>query len=313
VDPSSERLHRLRIRGKALRYMAEALREAGGEPAETAAALESGLKKLQDALGAVQDATMVVSRLDGLGLAGTLPAPAVGPARVAAARELERRRAAFLTELDAGEYQNLLHEVKKVSAKQGDGAGGEPRDDRVPLEEIPGIGPAKARRLADAGLASPDALRSASLEELASVKTIGPHQARLIKEFVEESTNGTSGGAEESEPDGKRFERAQAVLALSATVSDYARTLAEELAAQAEGDAVRAGRQAERLADQLAEMSDRVDGISTKRLKSLRAELRETEGLLAKVLDVDSSSLKMNKLRKALKAHRKAVEGYIGG
>jgi hypothetical protein len=55
-----------------------------------------------------------------------------------------------------------------------------------------------------------------------------------------------------------------------------------------------------------------VNDVSSKKLKALRAELREIEGLLAKVLDLDASSLKMNKLRKALKAHRKAIESYLG-
>jgi len=256
---------------------------------------------------------MVVGRLDGLGLAGTLPAPAVGPVRVAAARELERRRTAFLTDLDGGKYENLFREVRKVAAKQGDGTGGEPRGgDRVPLEQIPGIGPAKARRLAEAGLASPDALKSASLEELASVKTIGPHQARLIKEYVDTGVNGGPHAESEGDLEGKRFERLQAVRALSATVCDYARTLAEELATQDEGDAVRAGRQAERLADLLSDISERAEDVSSKRLKFLRGELRETEGLLAKVLDLEASTLKMNKLRKALKAHRRAIAGCLG-
>jgi predicted flap endonuclease-1-like 5' DNA nuclease len=267
---------------------------------------------LQDALGAVQDAAMVLARLDGLGAADTLPPSAVGPARVAAARELERRRAAFLANLELGVYANLLHEVKKVAAKQGDGTGGETRDAaRIPLEKIPGIGPAKARRLAEAGLASPDALKSASLEDLAAVKTIGTHQAKLIKEYVDESGNGGPVDGD-GEVDGKRFERTQAVLGLGATVSDYARTLAEELSRHEEGDTVRAGRQAERLADGLSALSDRLNEVSSKRLKSLRAELRETEGLLAKVLDLETSSLKMNKLRKALKTHRRAIESYLG-
>jgi CHAD domain-containing protein len=315
--PTPERLHRLRIRGKSLRYTAEALlHEEAGRPKRghgtDIAALESGLKKLQDALGAVQDAAMVLGRLDGLGAAGTLPPSAVGPARMAAARELERRRTAFLVDLEIGVYANLLHEVKKVAAKQGDGTGGETRDAaRIPLEKIPGIGPAKARRLAEAGLASPDALKSASLEDLAAVKTIGAHQAKLIKEYVEESGNG--GPVEgDGEVDGKRFERTQAVLGLGATVSDYARTLAEELSRHEEGDTVRAGRQAERLADGLSTLSERLGEVSSKRLKSLRAELRETEGLLAKVLDLETSSLKMNKLRKALKTHRRAIESYLG-
>jgi hypothetical protein len=201
--------------------------------------------------------------------------------------------------------------VKKVAAKQGDGTGGESRAaDRVPLESIPGIGPAKARRLAEAGLASPGALKTASVDDLTAVKTIGPHQAKLIKEFVDGSSNGSSGDGEDV--DGKRFERAQAVLALSATVSDYSRTLAQDLAQHEEGDSVRAGRQAERLAERLADLSERVNEVSSKKLKALRAELRETEGLLAKVLDLDAASLKMNKLRKALKAHRKAIESYLG-
>ncbi len=316
-DPSAERLHRLRIRGKELRYsveplLADAAQPPAGREDHPLAALESGLKKLQDALGAVQDAAMVLGRLDGLGTAGTLSPAAVGPARVAAARELERRRATFLADLAGGTYANLLHEVKKVAAKQGDGTGGESRVvDRVPLEKIPGIGPAKARRLAEAGLASPDALKTATVDDLTAVKTIGPHQAKLIKEFIDGSSNGSS-ALEAEDVDGKRFERTQAVLALSATVSDYSRTLAEELARQVEGDSVRAGRQAERLAERLADLSERVNEVSSKRLKSLRAELRETEGLLAKVLDLEASSLKMNKLRKALKAHRKAIEGYVG-
>jgi CHAD domain-containing protein len=315
--PTPQRLHRLRIRAKSLRYTAETLahREAGPlrrGPGAGLAALESGLKKLQDALGAVQDAAMVLARLDGLGAADTLPPSAVGPARVAAARELERRRAAFLANLELGVYANLLHEVKKVAAKQGDGTGGETRDAaRIPLEKIPGIGPAKARRLAEAGLASPDALKSASLEDLAAVKTIGTHQAKLIKEYVDESGNGGPVDGD-GEVDGKRFERTQAVLGLGATVSDYARTLAEELSRHEEGDTVRAGRQAERLADGLSALSDRLNEVSSKRLKSLRAELRETEGLLAKVLDLETSSLKMNKLRKALKTHRRAIESYLG-
>jgi CHAD domain-containing protein len=316
-DPTPAQLHRLRIRGKGLRYSAEPLlaTSRGVEHDRIhhrLATLENGLKKLQDALGAVQDAAMVLARLDGLGAAGTLSPAAVGPARVAAARELERRRTAFLSDLAGGTYDNLLHEVKKVAAKQGEGTGGESRTaHRVPLESIPGIGPAKARRLAEAGLASSKALKTASVDDLTAVKTIGPHQAKLIKEFVDGSSNGGS-AAESEDVDGKHFERAQAVLALSATVSDYSRTLAQDLAQHEEGDSVRAGRQAERLAEQLADLSEHVNEVSAKKLKSLRAELRETEGLLAKVLDLDATSLKMNKLRKALKAHRKAIEVYLG-
>ena len=183
----------------------------------------------------------------------------------------------------------------------------------ISLESIPGIGAAKARHLAEAGLSTPEALRNVSLDELGAVKTIGPHQARLIKAYVNAALDGRAvaeNGADGGEPEGKRFERMQAVLGLSAVVTDYAQTLAEELARQEEGDAIRAGRQAERLIEELTELSERVVEIPTKKLKGLRGELRETEGLLVKVLDLDASSLKMNKLRKALKAHRKAIAGY---
>lgn len=322
------RLHRLRIRGKQLRYALEAhgqLDRAGGDP------LESGLKKLQDALGSVQDAAMAVARLDALARGGTLSPAAAGPARVAAANERDRRRAEFLHELRTGVYANLLNEVRDVTAKEGQGrkgdshaerrAGdspsepptGDSRDaERVLVEKIPGIGAAKVRHLAEAGLATLEALRAASLEELAAVQTIGPHQARMIKQFVEGSPDGAGEALpQEGEVDGKRFERTQSVLALSAVVSDYATTLAEELSRHEEGDAVRTGRQAESLVDRLVDLPGDLGQVSTKKLKGLRSELRQLEGLLAKVLDLDASTLKMNKLRKALKAHRKAIDAYL--
>jgi predicted flap endonuclease-1-like 5' DNA nuclease len=234
---------------------------------------------------------------------------------VAAARERDRRRSRFRAALEAGEFTNLFHEVRDVASKQGDAAGDEPAEGvRVRLEEIPGIGSAKARHLKEAGLATPEALRAATLKEVAAVKTIGPHQARLIKEYVNgDGSAGIAAPAEagEEEVEGKRFERIQSVLALGATVCDYGRTLAEELARQEEGDAVRAARQAERLVERLADLPERAQHIPSKKLKGLRGELREAEGLLAKVLDLDTSTLKMNKLRKALKAHRKGVDAYL--
>jgi hypothetical protein len=112
--------------------------------------------------------------------------------------------------------------------------------------------------------------------------------------------------------DSKAVERRQAGLALAAAVSDRSRTLGGELSRREEKDSARAGRQAERLSDRLGVIPDRLDRVGAKKLKSLRAELRATEGLLATVLDLETSSLKMNKLRKALKAHRKAIETYLG-
>ncbi len=333
----------MRILGKKLRYASESRPPSSGRMH-----LESGLKRLQDALGSIQDGDMVVKRLDGLASADGLTPAVAGPARVAAANERDRRRRAFLEELTAGAYENLLHEVRNVAAKQSDGRDGRrSRDDdeggsadrgrgrdsgqdeaqaeRVALDAIPGIGAAKARRLAEAGLATSGALKAASLDALAAVRTIGAAQARVIKEYLDNRGNGDAGdneadlkhegaGTEPSPPDldGKRFERTQAVLALAAAVSDYARTLGEELSRREEADAQRAGRQAERLVEDVAGLTARVQEISTKGLKSLRGELREAEGLLAKVLELDTGSLKMNKLRRALKAHRKALEAYLG-
>jgi CHAD domain-containing protein len=317
AKPTDENLHQVRIRGKKLRYAGEAVWRGGHGKAPRQGGvgdsrLESGLKKLQDALGAIQDSAMVVARLDDLAATGALAPSAAGPARVAAANERGRRKADFLEELERGGYETFLHEVRQVAAKQGEGNGGASQEPaRIELDKIPGIGAAKVKRLEEAGLASPEALKAASLEELSAVKTIGPHQARLIKEFVESGDGDRASEAKEGEPEGKRFERIQSVLALGAVVSDYGRTLAEELARQEEGDANRAGRQAERLVDRLADLPTRVEEIPTKKLKGLRGELRESEGLLAKVLDLDSSTLKMNKLRKALKAHRKAIEAYL--
>lgn len=308
TDPSDERLHRARIRGKQFRYTVDATRP-GKDPDS---ALESGLKKLQDALGAIQDAAATVARVDALAAAGYLTPAAAGPARAALADERERRKTAFLEALGTGGFTNLLDEVKLVAAKQGDGANGQSKEpERVPLEEIPGIGAAKARRLKQAGLASPEALKAASLDDLAAVKTIGPHQARLIKEYVEHRADGAPSEGDPGESDGKRFERMQSVLTLGAAVADQAGTLARDLAQREEGDAIRAGRQAERLVERLTDLSDRVSEITTKKLKGLRGELREAEGLLAKVLDLDPSTLKMNKVRKALKAHRKAIDAYL--
>jgi predicted flap endonuclease-1-like 5' DNA nuclease len=311
-EPSSGRLHRVRIRGKQLRYEAEGLAAASGS------ALDRGLRELQDALGALQDAAASVRRLDELLARRALAPEAAGPARVALAGERDRRQGPAREALRGSDDDELWREVKQVAGgsrqerNHGAGDGAPDGEKDVELERIPGIGAAKARRLEEAGLGSADALRAATVEDLMAVKTIGQHQARTIKAWMDGGSAAADAvGQGDGETDGKRFERLQAVRSLAHAVGDYARTLAAELSRHEEGDAIRAGRQAERLAEALAELPERADDIATKRLKLMRGELREAEGLLAKVLDLDSGSLKMNKLRKALKAHRKAVESYL--
>ena len=83
-EGSVQALHKARIRGKELRY---ALESAGRLPAPSVdgrsedgrapggESLESGLKKLQDALGAVQDAAMVAARVTSLAETGVLGRP----------------------------------------------------------------------------------------------------------------------------------------------------------------------------------------------------------------------------------------------
>jgi hypothetical protein len=305
-EPTDERLHRVRIRGKQLRYEAEG---QGPRPE-----LDRGLRRLQDALGALQDAAASLRRLDELAALGAVTADAAAPLRAALAAERDHRYVAAREALHRSDDDEPWREVTQVAGdrrnEQNGGAGddGRAREGEVELERIPGIGAAKARRLEEAGLGSAEALRAATIEDLMAVKTIGAHQARTIKAWMD---GGSVEEPAEAEPDGKRFERLQAVRALAVTVGEYARTLAADLSRHEEGDAIRAGRQAERLADALASLPEQADAVATKRLKLLRGELREAEGLLSKVLDLDSQSLKMNKLRKALKAHRKAVQGYL--
>ena len=55
------------------------------------------------------------------------------------------------------------------------------------LLSLPGIGPATAQRLAEAGLTTLDKLRSATLEELCAVEGIGKKTAERIIEAVGES------------------------------------------------------------------------------------------------------------------------------
>jgi len=52
---------------------------------------------------------------------------------------------------------------------------------------IPGIGPGKARLLSEAGFPDLASLKAAPLEEIASVRSIGPSLARRIKDFVDAS------------------------------------------------------------------------------------------------------------------------------
>jgi CHAD domain-containing protein len=306
---TDDRLHRVRIRGKQLRYEAEGLAPK--------AELDRGLRRLQDALGSLQDAVASLRRLDQLASSGAIPPEAAGPIRAALAVERERRRAAAREALRRSDEDEPWREVKQVAGAQrherngGWGGDAPARVGDVELERIPGIGAAKARRLEEAGLGSAEALRAASLEDLMAVKTIGAHQARTIKAWMDGGSAPAGAEPSPAEPDGKRFERLQAVRSLAHTVGDYARTLAADLSRHEEGDAIRAGRQSERLAELLETLPEHAEAVATKRLKLLRGELREAEGLLAKVLDLDSASLKMNKLRKALKAHRKAIQGYL--
>jgi CHAD domain-containing protein len=119
-EPSDERLHRLRIRAKQLRYAVEG-RSASRRPVRSSAgdrdvaALERRLKRLQDALGAIQDAAMVVGRLEGLTETGLLDPSAAEPARVAATDERERRRREFLDELATGRHDHLFGTVRRMA------------------------------------------------------------------------------------------------------------------------------------------------------------------------------------------------------
>jgi uncharacterized repeat protein (TIGR01451 family) len=51
---------------------------------------------------------------------------------------------------------------------------------------IPGVGPQRARRLKEAGLTTPEAIRSASIEEIAQIEGIGKELAQRLKDYAEE-------------------------------------------------------------------------------------------------------------------------------
>ena len=116
--------HRLRIRGKRLRYAVEFAGDLYGDPAQR---FSRRLAKLQDALGSVQDATVATERLLQLAADGDRPLPPITVfvmGALAARHQLESAQLMAripdrLSELDDREWQDLalLMEERRHAAE----------------------------------------------------------------------------------------------------------------------------------------------------------------------------------------------------
>jgi triphosphatase len=143
--------HRLRIRGKKLRYAVEFASDLYGEPAQQFA---RKLAKLQDALGSVQDATVAIERLLQLAADADHPLPPITVFVMGAMAERHRGEAAELmtripgrlTQLNEREWQDLalLMEARRVAAVREQAAISADLATAAPSEARPSPGPEPA-------------------------------------------------------------------------------------------------------------------------------------------------------------------------
>jgi CHAD domain-containing protein len=139
---SATDFHRLRIRGKRLRYAVEFTGDLYGEPAQR---FSRRLAKLQDALGAVQDASVAIERLLQLAADSEHPLPPITVfvmGSMAARHQLESaelmaRIPSRLSQLDDREWQELatLMEVRRLAAVREQAAA--TSEIPVPAAEVP--------------------------------------------------------------------------------------------------------------------------------------------------------------------------------
>lgn len=117
ADPTPERLHRTRIRGKRLRYLLEFHRERFGPGGRK---LVKRLVALQDLLGAHQDAVVAAAAVARVLDADEAPAP------LAARLARERREAASLAKRWPALWKAIRPSLESIVTKKGDAGFGVP-------------------------------------------------------------------------------------------------------------------------------------------------------------------------------------------
>lgn len=220
------------------------------------------------------------------------------------------------------------------------------------LLSIPRLGEVRARALADAGVTSLEDLRNMSIEDLGRIKWIGPGNARLIKDWLDQQPADGTPSTVGSKPKGRRSARPKPAP-ISANSHDDSATEpgpdqelpsasldeTEELeAADREdsltGDALRVdtavsrikeaipkksrekklGRQLKKVTHSVAELPHSVDILPDDDKQAAAAALNRIATLLNKAVENGKLSAKKQEAMGAeLKKFRKQLEKALGG